>query len=77
MKNHYDDPYKCPCCGGSNNLPAKGYYAGHLMEANTRCYNCGWVDYWELGHYGANDAESYEVLIERRIMYRLNNGWVL
>ena len=57
----YHNKAVCPMCYGANELTVKDHIDGTLiMEAATKCRECGHRDYWAYGHFMGPEPEDKE-----------------
>jgi len=49
----------CNKCGGENDWDEVTTDGGHVSEANTKCNDCGFTDYWAYGFFeSSQEMES-------------------
>jgi len=70
----YHNPDSCNKCKGKNEIVNTEFVAGHMCEAETKCTECGFKDYWGAGHFesGQNmksNCSTYSFENGRRVDY--------
>ena len=48
--NAYEECCTCNKCGGVNNVDVTDRLDYQMREANLKCKECGFDDYWAYGH---------------------------
>lgn len=51
MTTEYDVMGSCNKCGGVNDCKTEDADHAGVIEASTICRDCGFTDYWYMGHF--------------------------
>jgi len=58
VKQAYYSCSYCPKCTGVNSLKVVESINGHVSEAETKCTQCGHVDYFAYGYFESMSEEA-------------------
>lgn len=65
----YDSPRSCNKCGGVNDFLSGSPFSVEDGTVETKCCECGFLDYWEYGRYCSGSE-----MVGRCDQYYFNNG---